>query len=235
MTVKQLLVAGSLASMLVASTGVAYAQVGIPGVGSGKAMRGSHGLGLGRGNDQGQDNSDSMKNKRAMFAFFRGTVSAVNGTTLTVTVGTKSVSVDASNAKFVRRFNGVSTVSELHVGDMVAVRGTWTDSTKTAVIATWVKDVSIQKRHDLFAGTVSSVSSTGFVLNTVNRGAQTVTPDKNTKFYGRKKTAMTLSDVKVGDKVAVRGLWDRTLKTITEVEFVRDNSFPALPTPTASK
>jgi|SRR5579859_3632787 len=222
MTVKQLLVAGSLVSMFVASTGVAYAQVGVPGVGSGSAAAGAP-----------TSMMHSMRGKRALLAYFRGSVSAISGTTLTVTAGTKSVSVDASNAKFVRRFNGASSVSELSVGDMVAVRGTWTDSTKSAVTATWVKDVSIQKRHDVFYGTVGSVTSTGFVLNTVKRGAQTVTPGTDTKFTGRKKAAMSLSDIQVGDKVTVRGLWDRTSNTITELDYVRDASFPVLPTPTS--
>src|SRR5262249_55510711 len=146
------------------------------------------------------------------------------------------VSVDGSNAKLIRRFGAASSVSEFSVGDMVAVQGTWTDSSKTAVTAKIIRDVSIQKRHDVFSGKVTSVSDTGFEVQTMKRATQTVTVNANTKFYGRtKKATMTLSNIQVGDRVTVRGLWDRTLKTITEVDYVRDASFPAKKAPVNHK
>ncbi len=206
MNVKTLATASALASTLIfAQAGVAFAQTApvTPVAGTMKAMR-------------------------AMRANFRGSVTAINGSTMTVYRAGTTVSVDGSSAKLIRRFGAASSVSEFSVGDMVAVQGTWTDSSKTAVTAKIIRDVSIQKRHDVFSGKVTSVSDTGFEVQTMKRATQTVTVNANTKYYGRtKKAAMTLSNIQVGDRVTVRGLWDRTLKTITEVDYVRDASFPS--------
>ncbi len=211
MNLKNLLVASGVASAMVLSmTPMVYARTGVGAQMMNRPMR-----------------------VRAMGASFRGTVVGVNGTTLTVNKNGTTVSVDASSAKFIRRFGGASSVSELSVNDVVAVTGKWTDSTKTAVTATVVRDVSIQKRRDLFTGIVSSVTGTGFVVNTPKRGSQTVVVSDTTKYAGRRGTTVSLSTIQVGDRVTVRGMWDRTSNTIT-ADMVRDLGAPKAKTSTTA-
>ena len=60
------------------------------------------------------------------------------------------------------------------------------------------------------------------------RADQTVTVTSSTEFENRKGETITQTDVKVGHKVRVRGLWDRTLNTVTEVTNVKDFNLPVV-------
>ena len=166
--------------------------------------------------------------KTGRAAIGSGTLSGKTGTTLTVTKDGKNYTVlTDSNTQLRRRFWGKATFDEFQVGDTLNVIGKWTDDAKTTIQARLVRDVSIQKRFGVFFGTVTSLNSNGWVMQTVNRGNQTVTTVSTTKFTNRKEETISQSDVKVGDKVRVRGLWDKTANTITEVTATKDFSIPA--------
>lgn len=161
-----------------------------------------------------------------------GTVilSSKSGTTFTVTKEGKSYSVlTDSNTKFRRRFWGTATFNEMQIGDTLNVAGKWTDEAKTTVQATLVRDVSIQKRQGVFFGTVQTVNSKGFVMQTVNRDNQTVTVGSSTNYENRKGEAIKFSDIKTGDRIRVRGLWNRQLNTIADIVKVKDFSLPSTP------
>lgn len=168
--------------------------------------------------------------KRAVIV--NGTLTALSGTsvpaTLTVTKNGKtySVLVDAKT-QLRRRFWGKSTLSEMNIGDSLSVIGKWTDNTQTTIQATSVRNLSVQKRSGVFFGTVSSLSGTGWVMGTIRRGNQTVTVSSTTSFINRSGQTITRADVKVGNRVRVRGLWDSQANTITEVTQVKDYSWPA--------
>jgi len=131
-----------------------------------------------------------------------------------------------------RRFWGKSELGEFSVGNIVNVVGRWTDDTKTTINAKVLRNISIQKRFGVFFGEVKSLLSSGWVMSTKseNRADQTVTVSSATEFKNRKEETIVKSDVKVGDKVRVRGLWDRSTNTITEVKEVKDFSLPIIPT-----
>lgn len=147
--------------------------------------------------------------------------------TLVVTKDGKdyTVNVDA-NTQLRRRFWGKATLSEFSAGDTLNVIGKWANDEKTTVDAKLIRDASIQKRFGAFVGEVTSLSSTGWVMKTVQRGDQTVTVSTTTKFINRREQPITQADVKVGDKVRVKGLWDSKANTITEVTGVKDYSLP---------
>jgi hypothetical protein len=166
-----------------------------------------------------------------------GKVTAKSGTTLTVAKDGKDYTVlTDANTHFRRLFWGKGSIDEVSVNDLVNVHGKWTDDTKTTVQTVLVRDISIQKRFGVFFGTVQSLTSNGFVLQTVERGTQTVTVSSSTKFVNRKGEAVTQSDILPGQRIRVRGIWDRANSTITEVVGVKDFSIPvqpvATPTPT---
>lgn len=176
----------------------------------------------------------SMKGRAAVG---QATLSTKSGTTLTVTTKdgkTYTVNTDTST-QFRRRFWGKSSLDEMTVGDTLDIIGQWTDDAHTSILAKLVRDTSIQKRFGVFFGTVTSVSSTGWVVQTINRGSQTVTVTGSTKFINRKGSAITQADIVVGHKVRVRGLWDNKSNTITGVTEAKDFTLPvvsATPTPT---
>lgn len=156
-------------------------------------------------------------------------VTAINGSSLTVSKNGKSYTVNTDgNTKFRRRFWGASNLGEISVNDHVNVWGVWADDAKTTITARLIRDTSIQKRRGVFIGTISSLSSNGFVLASKHRGNQTVTVSSSTKYIGRNEVAMSFSNLKTGDRVRVRGLWDKTNSTITEVTEVKDFSFPKM-------
>lgn len=164
-----------------------------------------------------------------------GKVTAINGAALTVEKDGKSYTVTTTDkTQFRRRFWGKGSLSEIAVGHTVNVIGKWTDDAKTTVEARLVRDVSIQKRHGVFFGKVESLTSDGWVMTTISdkRENQTVKVSSSTKFVNRKEEAITQADVKVGQRVRVRGLWDRLNNTVTEVTHVKDFDLPAKVTPT---
>ncbi len=146
-----------------------------------------------------------------------GTVSAVSANTLTV--DGKIVTVSGLT-KFIRRFGGISTLSEISVGDKVSVVG--------VPNAKIIRDWSIQKRKGAFVGTIQTMTPTGFALQSLNRGVQTVTVSALTKYTDRKEQTINFTDLAAGHKIRVKGLWDSKLNTVTEVSQVKDYSRPNL-------
>lgn len=167
------------------------------------------------------------------------TITAVNSSSFTVTNDGKTVTVNTSSkTRFIRHFWGKSTLAELAVGDKVNVWGKWTDDAQTTFDASMVRNLSVMKRFGVFFGQITSLGSGSFVVHTVNRGDQTVSYGSTTKFVNRKEAAITASDLKVGDKIRVKGMWDKANNKITEVTQVKDFSLPqkatTTPTPTVS-
>lgn len=169
-------------------------------------------------------------NVREMIAKISGPISAIGTSSLTVNGATVNIT---STTTLLRRFGAKAALSEFSMGDQVQVMGKWTDNTKTAINAKVVRNLSIQKRHGTFVGTISTTNSTGFTLATISRGTQTVTASATTKSVDRQGKALTLSAILAGHKVMVRGLWDNKLNLVTEVTFVRDYSLPATPSASA--
>lgn len=143
-----------------------------------------------------------------------GTVGAVSANTLTVDGKVITVS---SLTKFVRRFGGSSSLAEVSVGDKVSVVG------NAKVIRNW----SVQKRKGAFVGTIQAMTATGFTLQSLNRGLQTVTVSALTKYVDRKEQVINFSNLAAGQKIRAKGLWDSKLNTITEVSQIKDYSLPA--------
>ncbi len=162
-----------------------------------------------------------------------GVVTAKGSSSLTVTKDGKTFTVNVdSNTRFRRHFWGKSSFAEIAVNDHVNVWGKFTDDARTTILATMIRDLSIQKRRGTFFGTISSKGVTTFVMHTLNRGDQTVTVGSTTKLVKRNQTTMTFADLKVNDRVRVKGVWDKTNSTITEVTQIKDFSQPFHPTPT---
>lgn len=160
-------------------------------------------------------------------------------TTLTVLKDGKSYTINIGTTTVLRRrFGGKGALGEMAINDTLSIVGKWVDEAQTTIDAKLVRDESIQKRLAVFVGKVKSVNGSTIVLESVARGAQTVTVSAGTKYVARNQVALTLTDIKEGHLIRVKGLWNRQLNSVTEVSHIKDYSLPtikptkAAPTPT---
>jgi len=167
----------------------------------------------------------TIKNQAAKI--IGGEITAISGTTLTVSKDGKIYTVNTdSNTHFQRHYWGKSSLDEFSVGNKVNIHGKFTDEAKTTILARLVRNLSIMKRHGVFIGDVTAKNSDNFVINSKQRGSQTVFFSGITKFVKRNEQTMTYADLLVGHRVRVKGLWDKTLNKITEVIQVKNYSLP---------
>lgn len=133
----------------------------------------------------------------------------------------------STTTNLIREFGGKSSLTEFSVGDKIIVFGKFTDSSQTTIDANTIRDISIQKRWGAFFGKVTTINSDNFVMTTIERGTQTVYFG-TAKFVNRKEVGIIYGDVKIGDRVRVKGVWDKTLNKINEVTQVKDFSLPVI-------
>lgn len=167
----------------------------------------------------------------------QATISSIGGTTLPTTIivnkESKNITLSITEKTIIlRKFGGKSSLSELHIGDIVTARGTWVDETKAVLDTRVLRDLSIQKRHGTFWGKIKSINveAKTFALETAGRGDQQVFVDGTTKIVSRNQKVLTFTDLIVGHRVRVTGLWDSTLKTISEVKTIKDWTLSPKPT-----
>lgn len=167
-----------------------------------------------------------------------GTVTAVNGTSLSVTDHSQTVyTVDDSQANITKGFGKdatTMTTADVKTGDMVAVQGTVSGTNVTATSI--VDGVPAKDGHDPHGGpgmgqrpgafgTVSAVNGSSFTVtepvgppnadsSAVTTKTVTVTTDSNTT-YSKDRVAGTSADVVVGTHVMVVGTLDSNTNTVT--------------------
>ncbi len=123
--------------------------------------------------------------------------------------------------RLIRRFGGKSNLNEFKAGDQVVVFGKYTSDDKKTIEARLIRNLSIQKRWGVFFGEVVSTKETNFVIKTINRGELAIYFTNQTKFLSHDKQPINYQNLKVSDRVRVKGVWDRDLKEIREVDEVR--------------
>ncbi len=153
-----------------------------------------------------------------------GTVSAVSGTTITITDrrSGSTYTIDASAATFKKAAAGSEptavTISEIAVGDEISALGTISG---THVVATEVMEGQFRGhmgkgpgRRNGVMGTVASVN--GNVITLTDRDGTTYTVNAGNASV-EKMVPGALSDVRVGDIIGVDGTKDGTTVTATRI------------------
>ncbi len=129
-----------------------------------------------------------------------------------------AINTDSSNAKFIRKFGGVSDISEVSVGDLISFHGqlVTTIASPFTVNADVVKDWSIQKKEGNVNGTVKSVDSAGkkFVVSSEDKGDVTVLVASSTVIKMGDEAGV-FSDITVGAKLSARGVLNTISKEIS--------------------
>lgn len=161
-------------------------------------------------------NAELIKRKVDVQVSLVGKVTAINATTLTLLASNgSSYTVDVSQARFVRRFNGVMQLAEIQLNDQLYVQGSLLGSTIRAKL---VQDLSLQTRNGTFNGTVVSLSGNSFVLQSQNRGQQTVSVSNSTKILKGNNPA-TMADIVAGASVRVDGIWNSTNNNVNATKI----------------
>lgn len=160
-------------------------------------------------------------------------LTSMTGSSLSVTLAGQTYTITTDNhTVFRRRFWGKAVLSEMSAGDTLNIFGKWTDTAKTTILANLIRDTSIQKRNAVFIGTITAVNGNTWTINTVARGTQTATVTSSAKFINRKEQTISQSDILVGHRIRIRGMWDNLANTITEITAIKDFSLPVKTTPT---
>jgi len=73
-----------------------------------------------------------------------------------------------------------------------------------------------------FAGTISELMPNGFTVNLGKKGSYQVEITTDSRILGKKNAAMTFADVKVGDRVRVKGKLDLVDKSIGAIVSIKD-------------
>ena len=146
-------------------------------------------------------------------------------------VSTKvKVVVVCAGAKFTRQFGADVPYSDINEGDSVGMTGNYGDTTKTTILATWVRNFSTSKAAE-YSANVATVNhaESSFTLSAVKMlvagkyGSYTLnvkyTPE--TKCYFRtKQKPIACTNIAVGNSVGVTGVvYDPTL-TLTATSIV---------------
>lgn len=175
-----------------------------------------------------------LKRNLRFEARVRGKITVIGSNNFSLNGDDGTFQVNITNkTKILRKFGGKSSLSEYSVGDEVVVFGKFTDDTKLIIDAKTIRNNSIQKRRGAFFGKVTVKNTDNFVMETAERGTQTVYFG-TAKIVDRKEITITLSDIKIGDRVRVKGVWDKTLSKISEVNQIKDFSIPiVVPTQTS--
>ncbi len=140
-----------------------------------------------------------------------GTFGSANGPSFTLTGKSSAYTVDASSAKWIRRYGAAMGMGDAQSGDNLAVTGTING---TNITAKTIRDESLQAYNGTFVGTITAVSDSSFTLQSKARGTQTINIASTTVFRVGSQTG-SFTSLAQGQTATVSGVWDRTESNVT--------------------
>jgi hypothetical protein len=162
--------------------------------------------------------------------FIEGMVTAVGTNSFTLSSWGGPWTIDVgSSTQVIEHYGHPALLSDFQVGDYVRVDGSVASDTPWTVVASVVRDVTLQYALGTFHGTINAVSGNSFTFQSVERGlimvnvASTTSIDVN----GISSTMSALTDNMTG---MVFGNWDRANTNLTAVT-VQVNGATATSTP----
>ena len=188
-TLKQL----SLAALTCATLSLTLPAIAQDGAPQGDAQHGEHrGMGMGRG--------------------VRGTVTAINGKQVTIKTDEGDIyTVTTGDNTRLMKDREAAAITDIHVGDMLMTGGQVDPQAKTvgAAFVAIVPAEQVRKMHEdlgktWIAGKITAISDTNITVQRMDGVSQTIAVDENTSFHKR-RDAITMADIKVGDPLNARG------------------------------
>jgi hypothetical protein len=130
----------------------------------------------------------------------------------------------AATTKVVRRYNGLSSLDELTVGDRITAWGSFDKGRPTTFDAQRLKDWSIQRAYTRVVGSVVAPVQNGVVTLRVARGRTVHSPYWHGEDVGATLSSstivmsgsitVTVDAVQPGVRVLVMGLYDRASQSL---------------------
>lgn len=120
------------------------------------------------------------------------------------------------------KYWGNITLDDLLPGDQVNVIGNW--DAKNNIKATLVRDLSNETRWGVFLGDTISVDKNSLIIANRNHGKITVILGNNTQYLNQANNKTSLTDLKIGDRVRVKGIYNPKNAKITSIDEVKDFS-----------
>lgn len=108
------------------------------------------------------------------------------------------------DTKFYRATGEATTIAEVKEGDILDTVGTLETGTNTlSLVATSVKNTSVQKEQSVLSGTVTSIdlSQRQFTMTTKDQGSVVVKVDITTPFQKGTRT-LDIGSLKIGDRIS---------------------------------
>jgi hypothetical protein len=169
----------------------------------------------------------------------KGQLVTISGSTLTVKKDEELYTVFVTEStELKRKFGASSTLNEFSPQDTLLVIGKRTKNSdgtfsSSDIEASYIRNMSIQRRFTVFTGEVTGKTSNTLTLTTVGRGIQTVYISSNTQLKEKNRT-ISLADIELGNKIVVKGeLWDRASNKI-DAKMILKLNFQK-PTPSVTK
>lgn len=168
----------------------------------------------------------------------KGQLVTISGNTLTVKKDEETYTILVTDkTELKRKFGGSSTLDEFSPNDILMIIGNRVKNSDgvlstSEIEASYIRNMSIQRRFAVFVGEVTAKSSTTLTLKTIGRGTQTVYVTSSTLYKEKNKT-ITLADIQIGNKIVVKGeLWNRVsdkldAKTIVKLSL-KNTSTPSI-------
>lgn len=203
-------------SLLVASPALADSQVSLNGSVGSNSYLGLHHDSVARLHD----NRDGNAHSKVTIA---GTVSAINGSTLTLAGRNGTTYAITVASALISNHNETIALSEIQVGDMLVVKGTISGSTITA---SKIRDTSFARRAFLSAigaadaGVVTSINGSLFTLGSFGTSGTTTIATNASTTYKVNGVATTSSALAVGSRLIVFGTPDSTGITASLVSIL---------------
>lgn len=169
---------------------------------------------------------NTVQKKLKLPARIAGELTAITGSQLRLTAddGKKYQINISSQTHFRRKYWGTPKLSEFSVGDKVKVLGRLAVNSSDTINAAIIRNLSIEKRWGAYFGEVTKKNEANFIIKTEKRGELMVEFTAKTKFVYRDNKTINYKDIKTGDRVRIKGIWDGKLNKITEVDQVKDFS-----------
>lgn len=190
---------------------------------------------FGGGPEHGEEYGHPMPLPASIRSATAGTVTAVSGTTITITAmrpdgTTPTLTVDASNSTVLYR-GTQSSVSSIKVGDKIIVNGTLSGTTITATAISAGITLPGAVLHDIHPGTVGKVTAVSGTTLTITsqpdprtKTTKTFTVDATAATVMKSSGTGTIADITVGSVVLVEGTVSGSTITATMIR-VSDMSF----------
>lgn len=160
--------------------------------------------------------------------FVTGKITAMSSSsvpaTLTILAGATTYTVDVtSKTTIVRKYNGSTDLGEFLVGDTIEVRGTLSNDVANTILATKIKNLSIQRIGGTFKGKVLSrnCDDNYFTFKPDSRDEQKVYFTSGTKFI-RGGEKIGCASLQANERAKVIGVWRQTENRIDADRVIVD-------------